>query len=417
MKNPDVEAHLRNAVKNTVPDVLNNILSQCDDRKGKVVEMKTKDNKTKFGWVKPLASIAAAIALLVGTAFGTSYYQKALAVYSVVTLDVNPSIEIEANKNDVVLAVRGLNEDGENLLSGQEMEGKKLKGEDLETVAKELASKMAEEGYLTEMKNSLLVSVQNPNAEKSEELENILMEEIKEALAEKGIDGAVLGQTLTENENLKTLAEELGISLGKTEFISSIIESYSELSYEDLARLSINELLLIAGEGIKDNEGINLIGTPSDKEYLNAKIAIEDTCVNAGLTLGEELNTEISFAYSEGKLVYDVRVNIGDTELNCNVDAKSVDMEELISAISKVAVDKIEQRTQNSGKSGISNDYEKVFTETIGGAINKATENVKSGSSEQGPEQGPKQDTPNINDTISGIISSGIDYFKNSFKK
>lgn len=417
MKNPDVEAHLRNAVKNTVPDVLNNILSQCDDRKGKVVEMKTKDNKTKFGWVKPLASIAAAIALLVGTAFGTSYYQKALAVYSVVTLDVNPSIEIEANKNDVVLAVRGLNEDGENLLSGQEMEGKKLKGEDLETVAKELASKMAEEGYLTEMKNSLLVSVQNPNAEKSEELENILMEEIKEALAEKGIDGAVLGQTLTENENLKTLAEELGISLGKTEFISSIIESYSELSYEDLARLSINELLLIAGEGIKDNEGINLIGTPSDKEYLNAKIAIEDTCVNAGLTLGEELNTEISFAYSEGKLVYDVRVNIGDTELNCNVDAKSVDMEELISAISKVAVDKIEQRTQNSGKSGISNDYEKVFTETIGGAINKATENVKSGSSDQGPEQGPKQDTPNINDTISGIISSGIDYFKNSFKK
>ncbi|NLV86042.1 MAG: hypothetical protein GX025_02295, partial [Clostridiales bacterium] len=264
MKNPDVEAHLRNAIENTVPDVLNNILSQCDDRKGKVVEMKTKDNKTKSNWVKPLASIAAAIALLVGTAFGAGYYQKTLAVHSLVTLDVNPSIEIEANKNDVVLAIRGLNEDGENLLLKQEIEGKKLKGGDLETVAKELASKMAEEGYLTEMKNSLLVSVQNPDAERSEELENILMEKIKEALAEKGIDGAVLGQTLTENEDLKALAEELGISLGKTEFISSIIEGNSELSYEELARLSINELLLIAGEGIKDNEGINLIGTPSD---------------------------------------------------------------------------------------------------------------------------------------------------------
>ncbi|NLV87265.1 MAG: hypothetical protein GX025_08640, partial [Clostridiales bacterium] len=168
-----------------------------------------------------------------------------------------------------------------------------------------------------------------------------------------------------------------------------------------------------------------LIGTPSDKEYLNAKIAIEDTCVNAGLTLGEELNTELSFAYSEGKLVYDVRVNIGDTELNCNVDAKSAELEELISAISKVAVDKIEQRTQNSGKSGTSNDYEKTFTEAIGGAVDKVKNSVKPESTEKGSEQGfgqgfdqgSGQSFSDKKDTVSGIISSGIDYFKSSFKK
>lgn len=391
MKNPDVESHLRSAIENMVPDVLGNILSQCDDREGNVVEMKTKENKTKSDWLKPLTSIAAAIVLLAGTAFGASYYQKTFTVYSLVTLDVNPSIEIEANKNDIVLAVRGLNEDGENILSKQEIEGTNLKGENLETAAKELASKMAEEGYLTEMKNSLLVSVQNPDAEKSEELENTLMESIKEALGEKGIDAAVLGQTLTENEDLKALAAELGISLGKTEFISSIIENHSEFSYEELAKLSINELLLIGGEGIKADEGINLIGTPSDKEYLKTKIAIEDTCINAGLAVGEELNTEISFAYSDGKLVYDVRVKVGETELNCNVDAKSAELEELISAISKAAADKIEQKTQNSGEDTASKDYEKTFKEVISGAVDKAGDKVKPESTEKAAEQGPGQ--------------------------
>lgn len=438
MKNPDALSHLRNAVENTVPNVLNNILSQCDDRKGKVIEMKAKENKTKPSWVKPLVSAAAAIALLAGGVFGTGYYQRANAVYSVVTLDVNPSIEIKANKDDVVLDVQGLNEDAENLLSKQEDEGKKLQGEDLETVAKELASKMAEEGYLTELKNSVLVSVQNQDAEKSGELESLLMEGIKEALAEKGIDGAVLGQTLTENEDLRALAEELGISFGKAELISSVIENYPDLSYEELAGLSINDLLLIVSEWANSKEGMNLIGTPSDSEYVNARLAIEDACVNAGLVLGQVLGTEASFSYADGKLVYDVKVNIGDTSINCNVDAKNAEMESLISAIAEAAAKGIDQKVKDSGQSGTANDYEKVLTEAISGAISKAAENAQSGDGSQSLEQSLKQGLeqglgqgleqglgqgleesfgqglPDMNETVTGIINSGIDYFKNS---
>ena len=80
MNNREVEARLRRAVEQRVPDVRDSILSRCDEREGKVVEMKeTRKNKSS-GW-KRFVAAAAMLALVVG---GAGIYVQGNAVDSVV---------------------------------------------------------------------------------------------------------------------------------------------------------------------------------------------------------------------------------------------------------------------------------------------------------------------------------------------
>lgn len=74
------------------------------------VQTARKNNHT---WAKRFGGIAAAFVLLVGCAAGYGSYRQNHAVDSVVSLDVNPSVEIQVNRKDQVLEVAPLNEDGQ----------------------------------------------------------------------------------------------------------------------------------------------------------------------------------------------------------------------------------------------------------------------------------------------------------------
>lgn len=62
-------------------------------------------------FIKSLGSIAA-LFLLVFTFFNTMRYEQA---YAVVSLDINPSIQIEADSNQQIIKVEGVNIDGKNI--------------------------------------------------------------------------------------------------------------------------------------------------------------------------------------------------------------------------------------------------------------------------------------------------------------
>ncbi len=383
MKNKTVETHLRAAVANTVPDVLNNILSECEDRKGKVIEMKAKTSNKN--WVRPLCATAAAMALLVGGVFGAGHI-KAHAVDSVVSLDVNPSIEIEANKNEIVVSVKGLNEDGIKIIDKEKAEGTKLEGAKLDELTKELVASMVEEGYLTELANSVLVSVDNEDTEKGTEIEKSLMDAINSALSENGVDGAVIGQKLSKDGELKAIADKLGISVGKAGLISSIVENQPELSFEDLANMSINDLSLIAKQIEGSSAEIKIVGSPSDKNYVSAKCAIENACVNANVAVSDIVGADAKIGYTDGKLVYSVKVKVGETELNYNVDAKSGEIISIVSAVVDAATGKAGNTTGGTTSGGnttgsstsgttVNPKYEEavkdIITDTVGEVVNK----------------------------------------------
>ena len=96
MTNEKMEQRLAAAVEKTAPNDVNGVLSRCEERKGTVLPMTTR--KPKKRWATLVAACLAV--LLVG---GGLFYQQANAVASVVSLDVNPSIELKVSKSEKVL--------------------------------------------------------------------------------------------------------------------------------------------------------------------------------------------------------------------------------------------------------------------------------------------------------------------------
>ncbi|MGI5984303.1 MAG: hypothetical protein GXY01_09650 [Clostridiales bacterium] len=322
MTDLDIERKLKDAVEASVPDVLDNILSRCEVRKGSIIGMNEMISKRKTEnskkWIKPLCATAAALVLVAGGAFGIGQYNLAHAVDTVVTMDVNPSIELSANKAESIIDAIALNEDGKKILEGMDLKGMKL-----EDAASELANSLVEEGYVSELANSILVSVINDDSEKTEDLEKRLTETVNKALSENGIDGAILGMKGKNDETLKQLAGELGISEGKANLIKSIIEKDPSLSLEELSKLNVNDLSLIAKKWIGQLEGLTMMGTPSDKKYIGADMAASNAEAHAKLSIDGAAKVESQMDYENGKLVYNVKMTTENSEFYYGVDAET----------------------------------------------------------------------------------------------
>ena len=322
MTDLQIEKMLRDAVEASVPDVLDNILSQCEPRKGNTIDMKeiinmNKDTNRK-NWIKPLCATAAALVLVVGGAFGVGHYNLANAVDTTVTMDVNPSVELSANKEDSVVAASALNEDGKKVLEGMDLKGMKL-----DEAANKVASSMVKEGYISENANSILLAVKNDDSGKSAEIEKRLSDSVNKALSEQGIDGAVLSLTKDPNAELEKLAKNLDISEGKASLIQGLIEKEPNLSADDLSKLKINDLSLIAQKWAGQIEGLTLTGTPSDKKYIGAEAAVTNAEAHAKLSVSGDANVESQMDYKDGKLVYNVKMTTENEELTYGIDAQT----------------------------------------------------------------------------------------------
>lgn len=318
MKNTDVEARLNTAVENAVPDVLDSILSRCPEREGKVIEMKAAVSPS---WIKPLCATAAALALIVGGMLGASGYRQSRQAEAVISLEVNPGIELEINKKDEVLAARGLNSDGEKLIAKERAEGTKLEGARLETAVSALVGTMVDDGYLSEYANSVLVTVSGKNTEKSISIEQSLMVQVDTAMTEKGVDGAIIGQSVINDEKLEKTAQELGVSTGKASLINEIIAQNPRYKAADLAKLSINALCVLSADSIDKTENVQITGSPSTKGYVSAEAAVNGACAKLSTDLNDTVKASTKIGVENGALVYNVDLTLDSEHISCTVDA------------------------------------------------------------------------------------------------
>lgn len=236
---------------------------------------KSKNGAKPTHFLKPILLGFGACAIAVGGFFlGTVDYSSMNIKYaSSIYLDVNPSVEIKVHKNRVMETIAN-NEDGEIIL-----EHIHLKGVDIETALYAVVGSMYTNGFLTEDKNSILVSVDNNHNDSSILLDDIT-NQINDIFKDNdGMDCSIIGQHINKNEELKELAEQYGISVGKMKLILKIIEAsdvYTEENIEELAQLSIQELDIIykslfnkgdldediESDDKKDEEDVN-IGSPN----------------------------------------------------------------------------------------------------------------------------------------------------------
>ena len=64
------------------------------------------------------------------------------------------------------------------------------------------------------------------------------MEDIEESLKENEVQAVVYDQQVVENDEVKELSEEYGISYGKAYFLQELINQNSSLSMDDMEELA-----------------------------------------------------------------------------------------------------------------------------------------------------------------------------------
>ena len=302
MTNEKMEQRLAAALEKTVPDDVSGVLSRCEARKGTVINMETKKT-TKRRWTSLIAACLA-VMLLGG---GGLFYQQANAVASVVSLDVNPSIELKVNRSEKVLACTPLNEDAKAVLADMS-NGADLKGAKLDVAVNAIVGSLVRNGYLDSISSAIMISVEDKDTARAEKLQRELTSAVDGVLQTSEAKAAVLTQTLTQDAAREQQARENNISTGKAALVNHVLALNSALKFDALAKLSVEELKDLAEAGAP--------AMPIGKDA--AAYAAEEY---AGTTAVDSVTAEVDPELDESPARYEVELHTAWGEFEYLVDA------------------------------------------------------------------------------------------------
>ena len=301
MTNEKMEQRLAAALEKTAPDDVSGVLSRCEARKGTVINMETKKT-TKRRWTSLIAACLAV--MLLG---GGLFYQRANAVASVVSLDVNPSIELKVNRSEEVLVCTPLNEDAKAILADMS-NGADLKGAKLDVAVNAIVGSLVRNGYLDSISSAIMISVEDKDAARAEKLQRELTSAVDGVLQTSEAKAAVLTQTLTQDAAREQQARENNISTGKAALVNRVLTLNPSLKFDALAKLSVEELKDLAEAGAP--------AMPIGKDA--AACAAEQY---AGTTALDSVTAEVDPELDESPAHYEVELHTAWGEFEYLVDA------------------------------------------------------------------------------------------------
>ena len=302
MTNEKLEQRLAAALEKTAPDDVSGVLSRCEERKGTVIPMTTKKTVNRK-WTT-LVAACLAVMLLCG---GGVLYQQAHAVASVVSLDVNPSIELKVSRNEKVLACVPLNEDAKAILADMS-NGADLKGAKLDVAVNAIVGSLVRNGYLDSISSAIMISVEDKDAARAEKLQRELTSAVDGVLQTSEAKAAVLTQTLTQDAAREQQARENNISTGKAALVNRVLTINPSLKFDALAKLSVEELKDLAEAGAP--------AMPIGKDA--AAYAAEQY---AGTTALDSVTAEVDSELDESPAHYEVELHTAWGEFEYLVDA------------------------------------------------------------------------------------------------
>ena len=311
MKQEHIEQKLRDAVDHAAPAFSDGLGAEAA-RGG----APRQSRRPRRRWVAAVAAVAACAILAVG-ALGIIRASAAHQPAAVVALDVNPSILLTIDGGERVLKVEAKNDDARRVIDGMD-----LTGVPLNVAVNALIGSLLQNGYISELANSILVSVEGGDQQRAAALQERLTREIDELLAGFGVQGAVLSQTLGADDELDALAAAYDISRGKAALIQELLAQNPMLRAEDLAGLTINALGLLLSEA-QPAGGVSLTGTASESGYIGADAAAAAAYAHAGVAQADAQLISVEMDVEAGRMVYEVEFLSGGLAYEYDVDAVS----------------------------------------------------------------------------------------------
>ncbi len=276
--------------------------------------------KKKPVWFK-WASMAAVLALVVVGAAAANQFTANSQVAAVIALDVNPSIEIEVNRNEQVMAVHPLNKDAEIVIGDMN-----LKKVDLDVAVNALVGSMLKNGYLSVDQNSIMVSVDSGDANKAAALQKQVSDSIATLMDENKINASLITQTYDKAADNKQAATN-GISAAKSALISKVLNSNladakgNPYSYERLAAMSVNELKnILESKHVRVN-GITSSGTASNQAYIGEDAAFASAYTHAGVNKNAVTAKKCEMDFDDGVMLYELEFYVNAAEYDYEINA------------------------------------------------------------------------------------------------
>ena len=339
MTDQELEQKLRTALEHAAPDDFQGVLARISPKartEQAPIPFEAAARKKKRRWA-PLAA-AACLALIVA-AGGGGWYLQNNTVASVVSLDVNPSVTLNVNAKETVLSAVPVNEDGGDILAGMD-----LTGVQLDVAMNAIVGSLLTNGYVDELANSILITVEDDDAQRGARLQEELTAQADAILANTSVNGAILSQTIQNSAELQQLSDTYGITAGKAALIQTIADASGGLhTFEELVGLSINDLNLLytslttapAGQtgGETSAQGgtaaqpavpaIQSSGQASDSAYIGVEAAKSAAFAHAGLDASQVTMGEVDFDYEDGRMVYELEFYANGAEYEYDIDAST----------------------------------------------------------------------------------------------
>ena len=319
MDNREIEKRIHAAVCSATPDKLDDIMKACGIREQteqqperKTVYLKPKKKKPAY---KVFGSVAAALIICIAgvLAFGKGGASEAAAI---IGLDVNPSIQLSVDDNGKVIEASAVNKDGEKILDDMS-----LAGTDMKVAANAIVGSMLQQGFLNDISNSILVSVQAKDSAKGTSLQEELSSSLNQYLGSYALSAAVMGQCITDDSEITAFAAENGISEGKAYLIKTLAASDSRLTEAGLLKLSTQELILLASEKSSDKTPAVSYGEVNKSQYIGKDKALNIALAKAGLKKSQISGCEVEFECDDGNITYDIEFYCGSAEYEFEIDA------------------------------------------------------------------------------------------------
>ena len=146
------------------------------------------------------------------------------------TLDINPSIEIELDKENNILDIIPIDEDAEKMINNTKFIGKKLK-ESLEV----LVDKTIENKYIFNENISILLFGDNIDL-------RIVKDDLEHIIKDKNYRPNIIIYNNAISDNAKELAKKYKVSDARAAYVESIQKENNNLTIDKIINKSISEI-------------------------------------------------------------------------------------------------------------------------------------------------------------------------------
>lgn len=251
--NNNVEELYEKAIDQITPNVLDQILEQdivpMKAEDAILSQEKKKEGQRKMGAYLSVLGVAVAAMLLL-------FLYNRSVVETSITIDVNPSFEIQLNRQEKVKKVIAINEDAQKIVEQVDFTDK-----DLDSTMEKLMDAMDADGYFNK-KAAVLVSVQNKKEETAQKIEKKVRKKMRRLCENSKKMPVIYTQSVRTDKEIDEIARNYHISKGRATFICNMTKRDSDWKVEDLASMSIEELVVaVKQKGVKVSEILEKGGT------------------------------------------------------------------------------------------------------------------------------------------------------------